>query len=164
MKRFVAVRSEEVERLLSWSGNCVDGIFQDDDTDHSVSAEWVEGGLSVFLGDRAFFIECLGSKRYRIDGREMQLDLRTELEHRFADFGAVGDDLQSRGLEVPMPGRIVKILVKPGDEVVSGQGLVIVEAMKMENELKATHSALISNICVQEGESVEKGTLLVEFE
>jgi acetyl/propionyl-CoA carboxylase alpha subunit len=164
MKRFVSVRPNEVEHFLNWSGDCTEGILHLESGDEHVSAEWVEGGLSLIIAERVFFIERVSTKRYRINGREMHLDLRSEIEHRFADFGSADEDHLSQSLDVPMPGRIVKILVSEGDEITSGQGLVIVEAMKMENELKANHPARIAKICVTEGESVEKGSVLIEFE
>jgi biotin carboxyl carrier protein len=64
----------------------------------------------------------------------------------------------------PMPGRIVRILAKVGDPVVPRQGLVVIEAMKMENELSATKAGRVKEIAVAEGASVEAGRLLVVVE
>jgi biotin carboxyl carrier protein len=63
-----------------------------------------------------------------------------------------------------MPGKIVKVLVKPGDSVDARQGLVIVEAMKMENELRSQKAGTVSEVRVKEGASVEAGTILVVVE
>ena len=63
-----------------------------------------------------------------------------------------------------MPGRIVKVLVKPGDEVAARQGLVVVEAMKMENELTSPRAGHVREVAVAEGASVEAGRLLVIVE
>jgi biotin carboxyl carrier protein len=64
----------------------------------------------------------------------------------------------------PMPGKIVKLLVKPGDEVQPRQGVVVVEAMKMENELRAHAAGTVSEVRVTEGASVEAGAILVILE
>ena len=64
----------------------------------------------------------------------------------------------------PMPGRVVRVLVKPGDEVAGRQGLVVVEAMKMENELVAARAGRIKEVAVAEGQSVETGRLLIVVE
>ncbi|MBK8725464.1 MAG: biotin/lipoyl-binding protein [Holophagaceae bacterium] len=65
-------------------------------------------------------------------------------------------------LTSPMPGKIVKLLVKEGDVVAEGQTLLIMEAMKMQNELKATAAGKVAKVAVQEGATVETGaTLLV---
>ena len=61
----------------------------------------------------------------------------------------------------PMPGKIVKLLVKPGDQVQPRQGVVVVEAMKMENELRARAAGTVSEVRVREGASVEAGAILV---
>jgi pyruvate carboxylase subunit B len=63
-----------------------------------------------------------------------------------------------------MPGLIVRVQVQPGDRVQPGQGLVVMEAMKMENELRAPATATVKAIAVAPGQAVEKGALLVEME
>jgi biotin carboxyl carrier protein len=63
-----------------------------------------------------------------------------------------------------MPGRIVKVLVKVGDEVTAHQGLVVVEAMKMENELRAPHAGRVTAVTVVDGMSVEANAVLVTLE
>lgn len=60
----------------------------------------------------------------------------------------------------PMPGKIVRVLGKPGDAVVHRQPVVVIEAMKMENELRALRDGTVAEVLVQEGQSVEAGTLL----
>ena len=67
-------------------------------------------------------------------------------------------------VKTQMPGRIVRILVAAGDVVDEGDSLIVVEAMKMENELKATAAGTVSKICVSEGEQVQARTTLIELE
>jgi biotin carboxyl carrier protein len=67
-------------------------------------------------------------------------------------------------ITAPMPGRIVRVLVKAGDEVAARQGLVVVEAMKMENELTSPKGGRVREVSVTEGMSVESGRLLVIVE
>ena len=70
----------------------------------------------------------------------------------------------SRHITTAMPGRVVRLLVKPGDRVTAGQGLVVVEAMKMENELRAPADAIVREIKVAEGATVEAGAILIVLE
>ena len=67
-------------------------------------------------------------------------------------------------LRAPMLGLVTQVLVKPGDSVVTGQGIVVLEAMKMENELQSPIQGRIGQVYVQEGESVTVDAILVEFE
>jgi acetyl/propionyl-CoA carboxylase alpha subunit len=67
-------------------------------------------------------------------------------------------------LIAPMPGLIVRVNVKAGDNVGQGQGLVVMEAMKMENELRAQAAGTVKNVSVTPGTAVEKGTILIEME
>ena len=68
------------------------------------------------------------------------------------------------GVTAPMPGKIVKVLVKPGDAVAARQGLVVIEAMKMENELRASRDGQVKDVHVAEGDLVEAGRLLTVIE
>jgi len=81
--------------------------------------------------------------------------------------GSVGGSSAASGIKdvvAPMPGRIVKVLVKAGDRVAGGQGLVVVEAMKMENELRAPREGTVAAVRVSEGMSVDANTVLVVVE
>jgi biotin carboxyl carrier protein len=79
----------------------------------------------------------------------------------------VRDDGHSSGtqrLVAPMPGKVVRIMAGQGDRVLARQPIVVVEAMKMENELRAARDGRVAEIYVKEGESVERGTLLAVIE
>ncbi len=67
-------------------------------------------------------------------------------------------------LKAMMPGRVVNVLVKPGDEVTADQGVLVVEAMKMENELKAPKAGKVIEVRVSAGQAVEKGEILAVIE
>ncbi|MES2357162.1 MAG: biotin/lipoyl-containing protein [Gemmatimonadota bacterium] len=64
----------------------------------------------------------------------------------------------------PMPGLVVRVNVAVGDSVTAGQGVLVMEAMKMENELRASAAATVKSIRVTQGTAVEKGTVLIELE
>jgi biotin carboxyl carrier protein len=72
--------------------------------------------------------------------------------------------LGEQRLVAPMPGRIVRVFVQPGAEVRAADPLVVIEAMKMENELRAPKAGRVKDVAVQEGMSVEAGRLLVVVE
>lgn len=75
-------------------------------------------------------------------------------------------DTEGGGLQIssPMPSRVVKILKEEGDAVESGEGVIVVEAMKMESELKAAVSGKVKEIKVSEGDAVDSGAVLVVLE
>jgi biotin carboxyl carrier protein len=79
-----------------------------------------------------------------------------------ADAGRQAPGEQS--VVAPMPGRVVRVLVSPGDEVSPSQGVVVVEAMKMENELRAPRGGRVKDVSVSPGTSVEAGRVLVVIE
>jgi biotin carboxyl carrier protein len=67
-------------------------------------------------------------------------------------------------LTAPMPGKVVRVLAAAGQEVVAGQGVVVIEAMKMENELRAPRDGRIADLQVREGQAVETGALIAVVE
>jgi len=73
-------------------------------------------------------------------------------------------DAVSGGVTAPMPGKIVDVLVRPGDVVEAGQVVVILEAMKMENELSALSKGTVKDLAVKKGESVQGGQVLLTLE
>ena len=75
-----------------------------------------------------------------------------------------GPSTEEARITAPMPGRVVRVLVTPGDEVAVRQALVVVEAMKMENELVASRAGRVAEVLVTEGQSVEAGRLLVRLD
>lgn len=75
--------------------------------------------------------------------------------------GGFGGDKE---LKSGMPGKIIEIFAKEGDIVKAGKPLLIMEAMKMENEMRATADAKVKEVCVKQGDSVESGQVLIKFE
>lgn len=86
-----------------------------------------------------------------------ELLLHESLKHA----GALGSASQANA---GMPGKIVRVLVKPGDKVSAHQVLLVMEAMKMENDIKAPQDVVIKEVKVKVGDSVESGAVLVIFE
>ena len=74
------------------------------------------------------------------------------------------DDKGAKKLTAPMPGRVVRVLVAEKSEVQAGQGVVVVEAMKMQNELKAPKKGIVQKILVKEGATVNSGEVLAIVE
>jgi biotin carboxyl carrier protein len=103
-----------------------------------------------------------GSWRVTVGQREFDLEVLTPAEAVEA-VSAARNSGPSR-LTAPIPGKVVAVKVEPGDEVVPGQALVVLEAMKMENELAADQTGKVAAIHVAAGDTVEGGELLVELE
>jgi len=78
--------------------------------------------------------------------------------------GGAGDATGPQRITAPMPGKVVRVLVAPGDDVQPRQGLVVVEAMKMENELRAARAGRVVSVPVVEGQSVDAGAVLAVVE
>ena len=146
------------------------------------------GGFDVLVDGKRVSVDAVpagGAISLRIDGRivDVVLDGRSPAV-RFAALGRSGgatvETDRSRAAPLPhsirgartshdfvvapMPGRIVRILVCAGDRVEAGAPLIVVEAMKMENELRASHAGAVAEIIVRPGDAVEGGAKLIRLE
>jgi biotin carboxyl carrier protein len=104
-----------------------------------------------------------GTLDVHVDGYRIPVERRTGLGRRAREVGGARGAGPQR-VTAPMPGKVVRVLVKSGDGVEARQGLVVVEAMKMENELRASRPGKVREVFVTEGQSVEAGTTLVVVE
>jgi pyruvate carboxylase subunit B len=100
-----------------------------------------------------------------LDGFTYEVEALDERSRTIRDLtAAAAGPAGPQPLVAPMPGLIVRVNVQPGDEVTPGQGLVVMEAMKMENELRAAGAGKVKAVRVSPGTAVEKGAVLVELE
>ena len=109
----------------------------------SITADPVGGQLAVYVGATPIAVALHGRRRW---GRK-------------AEGAGAGSGPQR--LAAPMPGKVVRVLVKAGDLVCARQPVVVVEAMKMENELRASREGTVGEVHVREGMSVDAGALLL---
>jgi biotin carboxyl carrier protein len=124
--------------------------------DVAVTAQ-ASGSYDVYLLGRAIAVQARPSPR---TGPSTQRQTRQGASA--ASLRAGKGDTQK--IVSPMPGKIVRVLVKTGDQVKAKQGLVVVEAMKMENELRAPRDGRVREVSAAEGQSVEAGAVLVVVE
>lgn len=134
------MKSHIVSMLIDHKSYDVDVEKQSKDT--------LDGRLAVGVRGRVIRFEMLDERRKKM--KEAQ-------STRFDLAGAAA-------ITSPMPGKVIKVLVKEGEEVKEGQGIIVVEAMKMENELRAPKDGKVTDIRAKEGQAVEAGATLVVIE
>jgi acetyl/propionyl-CoA carboxylase alpha subunit len=106
-----------------------------------------------------------GRTHVRVRGRVLRLDILDERRVKMKEAQGFRFDVGGKAtIDSPMPGKVIKLLKKEGDEVKQGEGVVVVEAMKMENELKAPKDGKVAAIHVKEGATVESGAKLATIE
>lgn len=124
--------------------------------------------FSIIIGNRAFDFDVIAEgEELVVSSREGQSRLTVIDVARRARRSAAGARHAGEGrvqLKAMMPGRVVNVLVNPGDEVADGQGIVVIEAMKMENEVKSPKAGKVTEIKVATGQAVEKGETLAIIE
>jgi biotin carboxyl carrier protein len=111
----------------------------------SIATDPVSGLLDVHVGATPVAVTLNGRRRWS----------------RKDEGGGSGSGSGPQRLAAPMPGKVVRVLIKAGDLVTARQPVVVVEAMKMENELRASRDGTVAEIHVREGMSVDAGALLL---
>lgn len=134
------------------------------DVDAALTAREV---MSILIGGDAFEVKrerslrgdlhlVIGSARYEIDVQDPR-SLRTRR-------AAGGAEAGPQKITAPMPGKIIRIAVAVGDEVKAGQGVIVMEAMKMQNEMKSPKDGRVQKILTTEGATVNPGDTLAVIE
>ncbi|MEO7711950.1 MAG: biotin/lipoyl-containing protein [Gemmatimonadaceae bacterium] len=166
MKYVVMVGSEEVDVTLDADRVVADGIAA---VAHVTELEGTPVRM-VTIGDevhrvvarrgptRGRYTLWLDGFRYEVEALDERLRAIRELS------GASAGPSGPAPLIAPMPGMIVRVTVRVGDQVEVGQGLVVMEAMKMENELRATAAGTVTSVLATLGTAVDKGAILVVLE
>lgn len=139
-----------------------------------------KGNAKIEWSDRRFFTVYFNGKKYKGEILEQNLEnhfLELKLNHRVFEvkrkyalldlISQLGLDKQKvkrlKELTSPMPGRVLKIMVKAGDQINIGDSLLSLEAMKMENILKSDGEGIVKEVFISEEQVVDKGEVLMEF-
>jgi len=166
MKYIVRIGDEDHEVVLDGEGVHIDG---DDVAAHVVPIEGTPVRM-VTIGDEVHRVVVRpGGSRGRytlwLDGFRFEAEALDERTRAIRDLsGAAAGASGPAPLVAPMPGLIVRVNAQAGDDVHAGQGLVVMEAMKMENELRVQVAGRVKTVLVAPGSVVEKGALLIELE
>ncbi|MCW8849969.1 MAG: hypothetical protein OQJ81_08330 [Melioribacteraceae bacterium] len=121
---------------------------------------------SLKLGNEIFHITStkLENNKYSflVDGHYFESYVRTKLEEETENIlkSSLNSD-DTIKIKSPMPGMILRVNKKVGDKVIKGESLILLEAMKMENELKAPEDGILSEVFIEPGKSVEKNQILI---
>ena len=122
---------------------------------------------SVLYQGQSINLELIEGKTpnlYKINTRTDHFEVEVvDPVSRYKQSKTSGNEKREQLIEAPMPGRIVKIMVKEGDEIREGETAIIVSAMKMESEYKAQVSGSVKKVFVKEGDTVEGGAALIEI-
>ena len=144
----------------------VDGRAFEIDSQQLDGVLQVEPGVySVLLEGASYEIRIQPSPEgltASVAGRRFAVEVRDPRDASRSSRAAIGSGRQN--VTAPMPGKVVRVLVGTGDLVETSQGLVVVEAMKMQNELKANRPGRVMEIRAREGETVGAGDILVVLE
>lgn len=125
----------------------------------------------LILNNRSFNVRLIDQNAaehtltFLINNRSYTLSVRDQFDELLDKMGmSLGDAALLNELKAPMPGLVVDVVAEPGTAVEKGDTLLILEAMKMENVIKASGAATVKALHIEKGQSVEKNQLLMSFE
>jgi biotin carboxyl carrier protein len=170
MKRELIVTAHGRDRTVTVDGPLDDGRFRVaiDGAERLVDARAVRPGTWSLLIDGQSFVVDLDPRRAgvaaSVGASEVLLHVEDALRRRLATAaGARGAASRGESIRAPIAGMVVKVLVAPGDQVAPGTAVIVLEAMKMENELVAERGGAVTAVHRAAGQAVETGDLLVEL-
>jgi glutaconyl-CoA/methylmalonyl-CoA decarboxylase subunit gamma len=169
MKRDLIVTADGRDRTVTVDGPLPDGRFRVtiDGKAFEVDGRPVRPGTwSIVLEGHSYMVE-LDKRRSGIatsvGASEAMLQVEDALHRRLAAAAQPRDKPRGETIRAPIAGKVVKVLVAPGDTVAAGAAIIVLEAMKMENELVSERGGTISAVHKQAGQAVDTGDLLVEI-
>ncbi len=123
----------------------------------------------VFIGNKYYDVEISTESdkifKVTLDGISYKVNINDHYDQLANSLGLHAKvEKKQNHIKSPMPGLVISVLVKAGDTVPKGQPLLILEAMKMENVLKAASDVTVKKVLVDKGKAVEKNSILIEFE
>ncbi len=168
--RYLATLHGHTEKLAVDVEDAPDGrlVLTVEGKRHEVDAlALAHGAVSLLVDGRVYDVEFddVGEEvQVLVRGEVFRIDVADERSLRLR-AGATPLKVEGRvTLTAPMPGKVMRLLVKQGESVQEGQGLVVVEAMKMENELKSPKAGTVTEVFAREGAAVEANAKLLTVE
>lgn len=169
MKRELIVTADGRDRTVIVDGPGQDGRFRIsiDGTEQDVDAKALRPGTwSLVIAGRSYVVD-LDKRRAGIaasvGASEAMLQVEDALHKRLASAAGTRQAARGESLRAPIAGKVVKVLVAVGDTVAPGTPVIVLEAMKMENELAAERGGTVSAIHKSAGQAINTGDLLVEI-
>ncbi len=169
MKRELIVTADGVDRTVSVEGPLPDGRFKltIDGTERVVDARAVRPGTWSLMVDGKQFVVDLDRRRNGIaasvGASEALLTVEDAKHRRLASAAGTRTAARGESIRAPIAGKVVKVLVAEGDQVAPGTAVIVLEAMKMENELIAERGGTVATIAKTAGQAVDTGDLLIEL-
>ena len=134
-----------------------------DAIEHTYSAAPAGDGTgSILIDGRSYTVVILSAGEISVNGRVFRVDVFDPRELRGRRSAA--DSSGPQAVAAPMPGRVIRVLVTPGQEVAADEGLIVVEAMKMQNEMKAPRAGRVAAVKTVAGATVSAGDVLLVIE
>jgi len=169
MKRDLIVTADGRDRTVSVDGPLPDGRFRVtvDGKAFEVDGRAVRPGTwSIVLDGHSYMVELdksLSGLSVSVGRSGARLQVEDAPHRRLANAAQPGDKPRGETIRAPIAGKVVKVLVAPGDNVAAGAAIIVLEAMKMENELVSERGGTVSAVHKQAGQAVDTGDLLVEI-
>jgi biotin carboxyl carrier protein len=164
MSYIVKVDDKEYKIDIDREGNAFTVHLDEKDIRVDIAAPYQDSRMSLVIGNKLYSIVFDSENHVVVNEEEYATAVSDEYLHKLMMASPSAGQKHEATITVPMPGLVVELEVKEGDSVKAGQGLLIVEAMKMQNEIKAPKDGVVKKILIKKGQSVNSREKLMVIE
>ena len=161
----VTVKGKQLQVKINASEKTLNGKYYEADT-----IELKKGKFHILRNNRSYTAEIVDisteekSLTIKINNREYKLNVKDKYDELLHEMGFDSMQMKKGGdIKAPMPGLVLNVMVSPGQQIKEGDAILVLEAMKMENVLKASSDGEVKKIIVKKGDKVEKNQLMVSL-
>ena len=149
--------------------NKYDFTLEENEKDFDV-IEIKDGIFHIIKNNRSYNVEVLKANKeektfiIRVNGNKYTVELKDKYDDLLKQLGIeIGSSAKVKEIKAPMPGLVVDVRVKEGDMVKQGDGLIVLQAMKMENIIKSPAEGSIKKVHIKKGDAIEKNQIMISF-
>ena len=166
MYKITGKKTFEVAPDINPAEGLLDGTYYNLDIEKMDARTW-----HILKDHKSYYVQWVERSEdgktfsLKINGQLLELNAKDHYDLLLEQMGmSAANTAKATKLKAPMPGKVLDVMVQPGQTVAKGEGLLILEAMKMENMLKAEQEGTIKSVNVSLGDAVEKNNVLIDFE
>jgi biotin carboxyl carrier protein len=164
MSYIVKIDDREYKLNINREGEYFRAFLNNKEIEAKIVSEYHNSQLSLIINNKMYNIIFESDNKITVNEEEYKAEVFDEQIHKLIKTSPEAALKKELTITVPMPGLVIEVEVKEGDQITLGQGLIVVEAMKMQNEIKAPRDGAVKKIFVKKGQTVNSRDKLLIIE
>ena len=164
MAYIVKVDDKEYKIDIKKESNKLKILLDSKEIQGEIVSRNTDSQLTLFIDNKPYSISLDSDSQISVNGEEYLIEVIDEQIQKLIKATPEAIHKKEVIITAPMPGLVIEIEVKEGDKITAGQGLIVVEAMKMQNEMNAPRDGIVKKVFVQKGQTVNSRDILIAIE